>query len=85
MSRATDLLRELPSMDRLLGHERGRRLLAEFQRDHVTRLSRDVLAELRSAIRHDQPVAPDDLTDDAILARIEAGLQAARARPGSGA
>ena len=79
MSRANDLLRELPSIDRLLGHERGRRLLAEFQRDHVTRLSRDVLAELRSAIRHDQPVAPDDLTDDAILGRIEAGLQAARA------
>jgi L-seryl-tRNA(Ser) seleniumtransferase len=78
VSRTNDLLRELPSVDRLLGHRRGQQLLSQFHRDHVARLSRDVLAELRSAIRNDQSVSLDDLTDDAILARIETGLQAAR-------
>jgi L-seryl-tRNA(Ser) seleniumtransferase len=70
-----DLRRDLPSIDRLLSHPTGRSLLSRFQREHVARHSRHELDALRSAIAQHRGVDVDDLTDEAILARIEARLQ----------
>ena len=68
MTQSKDLLRELPSVDRLLHHTKSGPLLARFSRSYVTRECRHVLEELREAIRNGAPV---ELDDDAILAQVE--------------
>src|SRR6185369_16407368 len=62
------LLRELPSVDRLLKHPRCESLLERFNNDYVTQKCRFVLNELRAQIRQTQSPATDD---DAVLDRIE--------------
>jgi len=62
------LLRELPSVDRLLKHSRCESLLERFNHDYVTQKCRFVLNELRAQIRQTQSPATDD---DAVLDRIE--------------
>jgi len=49
--RAKNLLRELPSIDRLLKHPKSEPLLTRFNRDYVTEKCREVLDELRQSIR----------------------------------
>jgi L-seryl-tRNA(Ser) seleniumtransferase len=76
-----DLLRELPSIDRLLNHARCKALLKRYQRDYILRKSREILERLRADIRDGKKIAAEDLTDGSILSRIEAGM-AAESRPG---
>src|SRR5687767_2422767 len=70
-----DLLRELPSIDRLLHHTKSTPLLARFSRDHVTRQCREVLDELRNAIRSDGVPDARELEDSAILDRLQRRLE----------
>jgi L-seryl-tRNA(Ser) seleniumtransferase len=75
---AADLLRELPSVDRLLNHPRCATLLTRYNRGYIAQKCREVLDQLRNDIRGSKGVATDD---GAILSRIEAGV-AAESRPG---
>ena len=72
MSRPTDLLRELPSVDRLLNHPRAASWQARLDREYIRRQCRDVLDALRNAVRRGgESIAAADLDEDAILARVE--------------
>src|SRR5258705_3386992 len=64
------LLRELPSIDRLLKHPRCEALLARYNREYVTEQCRAVLDQIRAEIRqgHGQT---SDLAEDAIIARLD--------------
>ena len=66
-----DLLRDLPSVDRLLNHGRSESLLARFSREYVTKLCREVLDELRREIRRESSISAEQLADDSILTRLE--------------
>ena len=70
MSSPKDLLRELPSVDRLLAHARTVPSLESFSREYVTRQCRVILEELRTAIQDGRAPAPPDLDETAILARL---------------
>jgi L-seryl-tRNA(Ser) seleniumtransferase len=78
MNRPTDLLRELPAIDRLLAHPRAATLLTRFSRDYVVRTCRAVLDEFRSAVRAGRVLTSNDLADEAVLARVEAKIAAER-------
>ena len=75
MREARDLLRELPSIDRLLHHTKSAPLLARFRREHVTRQCREVLDELRNAIRSDGVADPGELEEGAILDKLQRRLE----------
>jgi L-seryl-tRNA(Ser) seleniumtransferase len=74
------LLRELPSVDRLLRHNRCEALLARYNRDYVTQTCRAVVDALRAKLRAGNTV-PDELKEESILARVEHWI-AAESRPG---
>jgi L-seryl-tRNA(Ser) seleniumtransferase len=71
-----ELLRELPSVDRLLSHQQGRALGDRFSRDFLVKCCRDVLDECRQAIRDGEPFNTGDIGEAAILRRVEARIQA---------
>ena len=71
---AAKLLRELPSIDRLLKLPRCEALLARYNREYVTAQTRAVLEALRADIR--RAPQPFDSSDDAIIGRIEAAILA---------
>jgi L-seryl-tRNA(Ser) seleniumtransferase len=75
---ARELLRELPSVDRLLGHSRTEALLARYSRPYVTRQCRDILDELRAQIRRGDSIAASELSEASILARLETRIAAGR-------
>ena len=62
------LLRELPSIDRLLNHARCATLLSRFNRDYVTQKCRDALDRARLEIRQGNGPL---INDDAILEQVE--------------
>jgi L-seryl-tRNA(Ser) seleniumtransferase len=62
------LLRELPSIDRLLHHPRGLALAERFPRAYVVRRCREVLDELRHDIQHEVVTSSEALQVDAIIA-----------------
>ncbi len=66
------LLRELPSIDRLLNHARCAALLTRYNRDYVTQKCRDVLELVRANIRQGKGQL---LNDDAILDQVEAQIE----------
>ena len=68
------LLRELPSIDRLLNHARGAALLSRYNHDYVTQKCREALDRLRAGIRQG---TISDLSDDAILNQVEQRIAAA--------
>ena len=72
------LLRELPSIDRLLTHARGAALLARYNHDYVTQKCRDALDRLRAGIRQGTIT---DVGEDAILSDVEARI-ATESQPG---
>jgi L-seryl-tRNA(Ser) seleniumtransferase len=72
------LLRELPSIDRLLNHPRCAALLARYNRDYVTQQCRAALDQLRGDIRQGTGKL---LNDDAILDQVEIRIDA-ESRPG---
>jgi len=71
MEKAKDLLRELPSVDRLLQHPKSESLLKRFDRDYITQKCRAALAELRQAIRQGRAIPAPALEEEALLARVE--------------
>lgn len=75
MPQPQDLLRELPSVDRLLSHQRSEPLFARFNRAYLTRECREVLEELRSDIRGGRVISADELEDEAILSRLERKIE----------
>jgi L-seryl-tRNA(Ser) seleniumtransferase len=72
------ILRELPSIDRLLNHARCAALLTRYNRDYVTQKCRDALDQVRGAIRQGKGLL---LNDDAILDQVEAQIEL-ESRPG---
>jgi L-seryl-tRNA(Ser) seleniumtransferase len=66
-----DLLRELPSVDQLLSHQRTAPLLARFHRAFLTKQCRAVLDEIRTAIRGGALLTAKDLDDETILDKLE--------------
>jgi L-seryl-tRNA(Ser) seleniumtransferase len=72
------LLRELPSIDRLLNHARCAALLTRYNRDYVTQKCRDALELVRANIRQGKGLL---LNDDAILDQVEAQIEL-ESRPG---
>ena len=72
----TKLLREIPSVDRLLKHVRCETLLARYNRDYVTQKCREVLERLRVEIRHDKSFSPGDIEDEAVIKRLQATIRA---------
>ena len=68
--RTKNLLRELPSVDRLLNHAKSGPLLDRFSRDYVTQKCREVLDELRRAIQDGNALKDGDLKEDGILERV---------------
>lgn len=71
----TNLLREIPSVDRLLKHVRCEALLARYNRDYVTQKCREVLDRLRDEIRRDGRISPGDIEDEAVIKRLEATIR----------
>ena len=66
-----ELLRELPSVDRLLNHPKSQPLLARFSRDFVTQKCRETLEELRRAIQNGKAVSLGELREESILKQVE--------------
>ncbi len=75
---AANLLRELPSVDRLLNHARCETLLKRYNRDYVTQICRETLEQLRADIRKGNSGA---VNEPAILSRVERRI-ADESRPG---
>src|SRR5262245_12636516 len=71
-----ELLRELPSVDRLLSHRQGRALCDRFNRDFLVKCCREVLDECRQAIRGGESFSAGDIDEVAILRRVEERIQA---------
>jgi L-seryl-tRNA(Ser) seleniumtransferase len=71
MEQTENLLRELPSMDRLLKHPKSTLLLARFNRDYVVQRCREALDELRAAIREGKAIEPKGLAEESILNQVE--------------
>jgi L-seryl-tRNA(Ser) seleniumtransferase len=63
------LLRELPSVDRLLKHSGCERLLARYNREYITAQCRAVLEQIRNEVRRSGTAV--DCTEAAILERVE--------------
>jgi L-seryl-tRNA(Ser) seleniumtransferase len=72
----TNLLREIPSIDRLLKHSRCEALLTRYNHDYVTQKCRELLERLRAEIRQDTSFSPADIEDDAVITRLEAHIRA---------
>ena len=68
---ARNRLRELPSVDHLLHHPKSEPLLARLNRDYVTQQCREILDELRSAIRQGKSIGAKELADESILSRVK--------------
>jgi L-seryl-tRNA(Ser) seleniumtransferase len=77
---AMNLLRELPSVDRLLKHPRCEALLARYNREYLIQKCREALDQSRAEIRQGKSIAGGALKDEAIVARVEAQM-AAESRP----
>jgi L-seryl-tRNA(Ser) seleniumtransferase len=78
---AVQLLRELPSVDRLLKHPACERLLQRYNRDYVVHKCRGILDRMRDQIRQSKSISSGDLQDEMILFRLEEMI-AAESRPG---
>ena len=63
--------RQIPSVDRLLGHPFAEELIASYGRQWVTEAIRDVLAELRENLQQGQTFP----NDDELLRQVETRLQ----------
>ncbi len=67
---ASNLFRELPSVDRLLKHPRCETLLSRYNREYIIGKCREIVDELRADLKQGSG-RPDELREDAILARVE--------------
>jgi L-seryl-tRNA(Ser) seleniumtransferase len=67
------LLRDLPSVDRLLKHERCEALLGRYHRDYVIEHCRAVLEQFRAEIRRGRTIATDAA---AVIEQLERRIEA---------
>jgi len=75
----TNLLRELPSVDRVMIHPTVALLLKRFSRPFVTKTLRSLITEMRQAIKSGRDLPPERLRDESIITNLEKKLtQAAR-------
>ena len=81
MKPETNLLRELPSVDRVMSHPAAAPLLERFSRPFVTETLRDLIDGLRQAIKAGHGLPSDRLQDESIITDLEKKLARA-ARPG---
>ena len=81
MKPETNLLRELPSVDRVMTHPAAAPLLERFSRPFVTETLRGLMDELREAIKSGRGLPPHRLQDESIITDLEKKLTLA-ARPG---
>ena len=81
MKPETNLLRELPSVDRVMTHPAAAPLLERFSRPFVTETLRGLMDELREAIKSGRGLPPHRLQDESIITDLEKKLTRA-ARPG---
>jgi L-seryl-tRNA(Ser) seleniumtransferase len=73
--KAQELLREIPSVDRLLKHVRCEALLTRYNRDYVIQKCREVLDRLRAEIKRNTSFSPGDIGDIAVIKRLEANIR----------
>ncbi len=71
MESGKNLLRELPSIDRLLNHPKSNDLLARFSRDYVARQCRAILDDIRAAVKRGKIASAKELDEESILTRLE--------------
>ncbi len=71
MMQAKNLLREIPSVDRLLKHPRSEHLLERYNREYITRKCREAVDEIRKALRQGKTLPHEELQEDSILSQIE--------------
>ena len=69
-AQAVNVLRDLPSIDRLLNHERCGILLLRYNRDYVAEKCRAVLEDTRAAVRQGKSQV-DALSEGVILDQVE--------------
>ena len=81
MKQETNLLRELPSVDRIMTHPAAAPLLERFSRPFVAETLRGLIDELREGIKSGRNLPPDRLQDESIITDLERKLARA-ARPG---
>ena len=81
MKPEANLLRELPSVDRVLTHAAAAPLLERFSRPFVTETLRGLIDDLRQAIKSGHNLPPDRLQDELIITDLEEKLGRA-SRPG---
>ena len=74
MKPETNLLRELPSVDRVMTHPAAAPLLERFSRPFVTETLRDLIDELRQVIRSGHDLPPGRLQDESIITDLEKKL-----------
>jgi L-seryl-tRNA(Ser) seleniumtransferase len=67
---ATNLLRELPSVDRLLKNTRAAQLLSRYKREYVIETCRAILDELRAEIRAGKNPAAKEL-EETLIERVQ--------------
>ena len=71
MEQAKNLLREIPSVDRLLKHPRSERLLERYNREYITRKCREAVEEIRKTLRQGNTLPHEELQEESILGQIE--------------
>jgi L-seryl-tRNA(Ser) seleniumtransferase len=76
LEQKNSLLRALPSVDRILLHPDIQPVLQQYNRDYVLGRCRDLLENLRARVRAGKEITRDDLTEEAVLARLKAALSA---------
>ena len=81
MKPEANLLRELPSVDRVLTHPAAAPLLERYSRPFVTETLRGLLDDLRQAIKSGNDLPPDRLQDEFIITDLKEKLVRA-SRPG---
>lgn len=74
MSESKALLRDLPSVDRLLSHPAAQAWLSAYNRQYVTRQCRAALDDLRGEIARGDMLDAGAVVDVAILARLQQRL-----------
>ncbi|HXG52025.1 MAG TPA: L-seryl-tRNA(Sec) selenium transferase [candidate division Zixibacteria bacterium] len=78
---AGTLLRDLPSIDRLVSHPKCQALLRRYNRDYLIRTCRRVLDEIRGELRQGGSLPPGALSEPAVLERVEREVEI-ESRPG---
>ena len=67
-------LRDLPSVDRVVGHPEASYLLRRYSRDYITEKIRQILDELRQAIRRGDKILAEEIDEGSILSRLMSGM-----------